>query len=156
MVLITAPMSGQEPVHPPAQLAVGLGPERNVEMVGHHTIGKQPRWMPERCLRHHLDEGLKVPILVEDPGASVSSIEDVVTVTAGRSSPGAWHGRLSDRRQPNRGERLPILCSHPGKLPVTPLNFSFEFLEAWEQVLRLVPGDPAALDELRRLGMVSA
>jgi hypothetical protein len=39
---------------------------------------------------------------------------------------------------------------------VTPLNFSFEFLEAWEQVLRLVPGDPAALDELRRLGMVSA
>jgi hypothetical protein len=42
--------------------------------------------MPERCLNDDLDERLKVPVLMEDLGAGISSIEDVVTVTSGGSS----------------------------------------------------------------------
>src|SRR5437773_9521614 len=37
---IAANMSGQEPMHPPAQVAVAFRPESQVKMVGPQTIGQ--------------------------------------------------------------------------------------------------------------------
>ena len=39
VTLVPANVSGQQPVHPGSQVAIGQGPKGQVEMIGHQAVG---------------------------------------------------------------------------------------------------------------------
>jgi site-specific DNA recombinase len=82
MPQITADVSGQQPVHPAAQVAVVTGPESEVKMIGHKAASQNSHRYAKRRLSHDFDKGLIVVGFVEHGGASVSAIEDMVCISA--------------------------------------------------------------------------
>jgi hypothetical protein len=80
---VAADVGGQEPVHPPAQVPVGVRPDGQMEMVGHKAVGQDAHGDAERGFGHHVEEGVVVLGLVKDRGAGVAPVEDVTGVATG-------------------------------------------------------------------------
>jgi hypothetical protein len=95
-------VGGQEPMHPPPEVAVIVWPEHQMEVITQQAIGREPHGQSDLGLADGLEEGEVVALLVEHVGASVAAIDDVVTGVPGRGSRGAWHNG-----DPPRGKRLP-------------------------------------------------
>src|SRR5262249_4764993 len=68
----------QQPAHPPAQVAIGLWPQYEMEMVGHEAIAEDIHRDAADSLRHGVDEGIIISRLVEDRGAAIAAIQGVV------------------------------------------------------------------------------
>ena len=81
----------KQPVHPAAQVAVVTGPEGELEVIAHEAESQDSHRDAKRCLGHDFDEGLIVVGLVEDGGPSVSTIEDMVSVSANRTASRTRH-----------------------------------------------------------------
>ncbi len=121
MFLVPANMSRQQPVNPSAQVPVLPGPENQVEMVGHQAEGQDPHGTAECRFSHHVEERVKIPILMKNLRAGVAPVEDVKTVTTHGGSRGSRH-----TESPGRLEALLsqlILPKTLSELPVSPLGF---------------------------------
>ena len=91
------PWSG--PVHPAAQVAIVSGPEGEVEVVRHEAVSQNSHRDTKRRLGHDLEKRLIVVGLVEHLGACVAAIEDMVCVSADRTT-------SCTRHRPPEGARL--------------------------------------------------
>ena len=96
MALIAADVRGQQPVHPATEIAVGRGPDDQVEMIGHQAEGQHPHRHPQAGFRQQIDEGLVAVVLVEYLGSMIASVQDMVTIIGSRGSCGAGHLRLRE------------------------------------------------------------
>jgi hypothetical protein len=89
--MITPDMRRQRPLHPAAQVAVVARPKHQVEVIGHDAEGQDAHREPLAGSGQNGDEGFVVLVLVEDFGAVVAAVQDVVAVSANRGACGAWH-----------------------------------------------------------------
>ena len=93
MLLIPANMSRQQPVNPPAQVPIALGPKHQMEMIGHQAVSQDSHGVPERCLGDHVEKRLKVPFLVENLSAGIAPVQYVIAVPSNRGSGCPRHGK---------------------------------------------------------------
>jgi hypothetical protein len=85
-------MGGQQPVHPAAEIPIVMRPESQVEVVGHQAGGQDAHRDWHGGLGDHVQEGVRVLGLVEDLGAGVTAVADMVGEAAPGGASGAWHG----------------------------------------------------------------
>jgi len=98
MAMVTTNVSGEQPLHEVAEVSVVSGPNHQMEVVGHQTIGEQTDGRPLPGFVKEFQEGDIIAVFMEHRAASVATIQDVVAITTLRSSTGARHrGRLSPR-----------------------------------------------------------
>jgi len=93
MLVITAHMSIQDPMHPAAQVAILLGQDNQVKVVGHEAKAQHGHRDFDAGMGHGLEEGLVVGIRPKNLAPAVAPVDDVVTDPSHRGSRGAWHGR---------------------------------------------------------------
>ena len=89
---IPAHVRGQQPVHPAAQLAVGTGPNHQMEVVGQQAVGHYPHRHADARLTHDPDESRHVLLLVEQFGPRIASVDHVIAVSTGRRSGRSRYG----------------------------------------------------------------
>src|SRR5260370_28217998 len=92
MLVITAHMSIQDPMHPAAQVAILLGQDNQVKVVGHEAKAQHGHRDFDAGIGHHLEEGLVVGSPPQNLAPAVAPVDDVVTDPSHRGSRGAWHG----------------------------------------------------------------
>ena len=86
MSQLAAGVSGQQPVHPAAQVARVDRPKSQMEVIGHNTVGEQPDRVTKSCFGDQGDKDLVVLRLVKDRGAAVATVQDVIAVPPPRRS----------------------------------------------------------------------
>jgi predicted DNA-binding antitoxin AbrB/MazE fold protein len=92
MLMITADVRGHQPHHVRTQVAIAPRPEREMEMVRHQTVSQQTDIDLFARFAEELAEGCEVAVLAEDGAATITAIEDVITVAAQSVACTAWHG----------------------------------------------------------------
>src|SRR5271157_1464822 len=122
MFLVPTDMGRQQPVNPPADVPIVPGPKNQMEMVGHQAIGQDPHGLPKRCFGDHVEERLKVLVLVENLRAGIAPVEHVIAVTSGRRSRRARHDEGPRSRENHFRTAPPILPRSLGELPVSPFG----------------------------------
>jgi hypothetical protein len=93
VLVIAADVGVGEPAHEGGELAVVLGEENEVKVVGHEAIAQQS-YGGEALARfgQELDEGGVVGFFAEDGAAGIATIEDVEDESAGGDAGTAGHG----------------------------------------------------------------
>jgi hypothetical protein len=90
---VATDMGGHEPVHPVAEVAVALGPDGQVKMIGHQAEGQDAHRHAGRGLADELDEVREVAVVVEDLSAGIAPVENMVAIGAHCCSRCTWHER---------------------------------------------------------------
>ena len=95
VLVIASHVRVHQPLHPPRQVAVFVGPDRQVEVIGsatadlrHEAVADQPHPLMLLRLGEQGDEGVVVGVLVKHGQTGVATVEHVVTEAADRG-PGA-------------------------------------------------------------------
>jgi hypothetical protein len=84
-----------KPVHPTAQISVGMGPDNQVKMIRHQTIGQDAHWHLPTGVRHSFEKGLVVAILAEYLLPGIATIKNVIASVSYRGTSGTRHaGKL--------------------------------------------------------------
>ena len=77
---------------------LALGPEQELEMVGHQTIAVEAEWVAELGLAQGVEEGAVVVLVAEDGLAVVAAIQGVEDhAVVGRSWWSSPVGRLTEQ-----------------------------------------------------------
>src|SRR6266851_3020504 len=92
MLVIAAHMGIEHPMHPAAQVAILLGQDGQVKVVGHEAKAQYGHRDFNASMGQGLEEGLVVGILPKHLAPAVATVDDVVTDPSDRGSRGAWHG----------------------------------------------------------------
>src|SRR5260370_1448832 len=82
-------------------------------MVRHQTVSEQTDIAPCARFAEELAEGCEVAVLAEDGAATVTAIEDVVTVAAQSVACTAWHGGIMGLDGASGKRKLPCPFSRP-------------------------------------------
>lgn len=72
----------EEPVHPPAQAAIGEWPDDEMEMIGSEAVGEDGHQRFDAGRFEGLEEGEIVAVVEEDIAAIVAAVEDLVANAA--------------------------------------------------------------------------
>jgi hypothetical protein len=56
--VMTANMSCQQPLHPPAQIHVAIGPQNEMDMIGHQTNSQYIQWQARTGFRNQTNKRL--------------------------------------------------------------------------------------------------
>jgi len=80
-------------MHPPAQIAVGMGPKHEAEVVWHQAVGHHSHRDANTRLAHDPDEGPEVLVLVEHLGLRIAPVDHVVAIPSARGSGRSRHER---------------------------------------------------------------
>jgi len=94
-VVVGVPTHGMcqgQPMQEVRQVTVLVGPEDQMEMVGHEAEGQQTHGQLVLGLAQHAFKGGIVAIFMKNRGASHGAVEDVVDVAASGSTWSSWHG----------------------------------------------------------------
>jgi hypothetical protein len=75
-------VSHGQPGHEAGRVAVGAGPDREVEVVGHEAAGEQAHVLAVLGLGQDALEGRAIAVVLKDSAAGHGAIEDVVDDTA--------------------------------------------------------------------------
>src|SRR5204863_27694 len=104
-----------EPAHEGGELAVVLGEENEVKVVGHEAIAQQS-YGGEALARfgQELDEGGVVGFFAEDGAAGIATIEDVEDESAGGDAGTAGHGGSIQGLLPLEKMSVPFVLPHHG------------------------------------------
>jgi hypothetical protein len=81
----------EQPLRPTSQVAIMLGPQYQVEVVGHEAIAEQVHRQASASVDHRLDEGVVIAGLAEDGLAAVAPIEGVIPHATDRRASGSRH-----------------------------------------------------------------
>jgi hypothetical protein len=110
---IPANMSGHQPLHPAAPLAILPRPEREMEMIRHQAIRHHTHRYTEARFTHQPNERLIVACLLENPRASITPVQNMVAV-ASRCGPRRPRPHSRSWQEPGdkdtEGKILPNLC----------------------------------------------
>jgi len=87
-------MGRQEPLHPPAKIAIRVRPQNQVEVVRHEAIRQHPHRYPFARERKQINKGLIITLRMEDVLPRIAAIDDVVTDASDRGSSRPWHGSI--------------------------------------------------------------
>lgn len=60
VAMVTADMGSQQPLHPAAEVTIGMRPDGQMEVIGHQAIGEDPQRKPFICLCKQPEKGLIV------------------------------------------------------------------------------------------------
>ena len=93
MLVVTAHMGIEHPVHAAAQIPVFFRPDHQMKVIGQQAKCEDRHGDLDTRMADGLKEGLVVGVLVEYRAAAIASIHDVVADAADRSSRNAWHNR---------------------------------------------------------------
>jgi hypothetical protein len=91
---ITMHVSGQQPLHPRAQVVIATRPHDQMEMVGHQAKAHEPHRHPRTSLLEQPHERVMIVGIVEDLGPAVAAVEDMVAIATHRSSCCPRHARI--------------------------------------------------------------
>jgi hypothetical protein len=94
VAVIASGVGHEQPLHPSAQVAVGLGRHQQVKMVRHQTVPEHIHGKPNAGVNNGLDEGVLVTGLMEDGLAAVAAVEHVIPHAANRDSGSSWHATI--------------------------------------------------------------
>jgi hypothetical protein len=72
----------RQPAHEPRQVAVAVGPDQEVEVVGHQAIAEQAHPMQSHRFGQDAFEGQVVAIIVEDGEPGIGAVQGVVDQSA--------------------------------------------------------------------------
>jgi len=98
--VITHRMRDGDPAQEFAHLAVAIGPEHQMPMVGHQNVTVQFDVAALPTFREDAFEGFKVGVFAKDAQAGIAAIENVVNAAGLVGANDAWHaGSLSDVTQ---------------------------------------------------------
>ena len=87
-------VSGQEPLHPGAQVAIAMRPEYSVEMIGHHAKAHEAHRYAGARLAKEAHEVMVVIVVMKDPGPAIAAIKGMVAIAAKISASGSRHGTI--------------------------------------------------------------
>ena len=93
MLVATAHMGIEHPVHPAAQFPVFFRPDHQMKVIGQQAKPEDRHGDIDTRMADGLTEGLVVAVLVEYRAAAVATVHDVVADAADRSSRSTWHDR---------------------------------------------------------------
>ena len=91
MAMVAPGMRREQPLHPTSQVAIMMGPQYQMEVVGHEAIPEQVHRHAGAGVDHRLDEGVIIAGLVEDGLAAVAPIEGVIPHATDRGASGSRH-----------------------------------------------------------------
>jgi hypothetical protein len=74
MAMVALGVRREQPLHPTSQVAIMMGPQYQVEVVGHEAIAEQVHRQAGACVDDRLDEGVVIAGLVEDGLAAVARL----------------------------------------------------------------------------------
>jgi hypothetical protein len=77
--LILANVTGEQPLHPAAQITVTIRPQDEVKMIWHQTVSQQTHRDSLTGAFHEPDEGAIVRVGVKYTLAAIASIDCVIT-----------------------------------------------------------------------------
>src|SRR6476619_3830076 len=94
VVLVVSPhVRIEHPVHPAAQVAIGVRTKHEMKMVRHKAIRQHRHWNLDAGMADGLEEGKIIAILEKDFTTIVAAIDRVITNAADRGSRGTGHDR---------------------------------------------------------------
>jgi len=83
MVGVPAPGVGHgQPPHEPGEIAVAVGPDHQMEMVGHRAVGEQPHVVPRHSLGRNPLERREIAVVVEDRQTRVGPVQHMINEAA--------------------------------------------------------------------------
>ena len=92
-------MSGQQPMHPAADIAVDVGPKNQMEMVRHQTVSENPHRDLLAGKPHQRYECFVVFFIVIHGRTVIAAINDVITIASDHCSGCSGHSAmLKDQR----------------------------------------------------------
>jgi hypothetical protein len=101
VLVVATDVGGEQPAHVRAQIPVLLGPQDQMEMVGHQAIGHERHGGTFAGFMEKMEEGGVVAVFAKDGAAAIASVEDMVAVTSLRNAWVAWHeGDYAGRGSP--------------------------------------------------------
>ena len=83
---IASHMNIHEPVHPAAQIPIREGPNHEMKMIWHQAVGDHSHRYANPRFGHRVKKGEIIAVLMEDLGASVSTVQYMVTEPSRRST----------------------------------------------------------------------
>jgi len=86
MAMIAADVRRQEPLHPPAEIAIARRPEHRMEVLRHQAIAQNPHRESLGRRADQSDEGRIIVDLMKDLRPGIPLVEDLVTVISLRGS----------------------------------------------------------------------
>src|SRR5690349_5682265 len=101
--MVAADVRRHQPLHPASEVAVLIGPEHQVKVVGHQAVAQDPH--PQTLARRleETDEGVVICRLMKHLSPAVPAIQDVITPIPERGPCSAWHPRsLPPRLTPEK------------------------------------------------------
>jgi site-specific DNA recombinase len=91
MAMVAPGMRREQPLHPTSQVAIMMGPQYPMEVVGHEAIPEQVHRHAGAGVDHRLEEGIIIAGLVVDGLAAVAPIEGVIPHATDRGGSGSRH-----------------------------------------------------------------
>ena len=93
MLVVTAHMGIEHPVHPAAQIPVFFRPDHQMKVIGQQAKPEDRHGDLDTRMADGLKEGLVVAVVAKHRAAAIASVHEVVADAADRSSRSAWHIR---------------------------------------------------------------
>jgi len=90
--VVAADVAGEQPLHESAEVAIAAGPEDEVEVIGHQAEGGHAHGQALAAGGEQVEKGAVVGLVVEDAGAAVAAIDDVIADAADGCPSGSRHG----------------------------------------------------------------
>jgi hypothetical protein len=92
--VVAARMRGEQPVKPVGQVVVSLGPEHDMEVVGHQAPAQDAHGDAGSRLAHEPGESGIIIGAVESLGPAVAAVDHVITIAADGGTSGSWHAAI--------------------------------------------------------------
>ena len=92
VLVVAANMGIVQPMHPAAQVAIVDRPERQMEVVGHQTVGQHAHGHFNAGMSDGLEERLVIAVFEKNLTAGIAAVDDVIANAANRGSSCAGHG----------------------------------------------------------------
>lgn len=80
--VIAADMGGHQPLHEHAEVAVLIRPQQQMEVIGHQAVAKHGHGDPLGRLCQQRKKVPVVPLVMENSGAGIAAVYDVVADAA--------------------------------------------------------------------------
>jgi len=122
--MITLGVGHEQPSHPAAQIAIGMRPDHQVEVVGHQAVSQEIQGQAGGGIRHGLDESVVLGGLMDHGLAAIAAIENVIPHAGDGGSCGPWDDRILPQgsRQPQYSFRPFFFVSSSERLSSMPAS----------------------------------
>jgi hypothetical protein len=97
VLAVTPYVRVEQPVHPPAQVAILGGDNDQVEVVGHQAKAQNGKGNFNTGMGHRFKKGLIIGLFTKDRGAIIAPIEHMIANPANRSSARTRHERGNNK-----------------------------------------------------------